>query len=61
MDEAHVEIAHAGAILGLIKQTVEVVQLAPFQHYIDSFLDHLKTSGYVSDSVAVKRSIVKAS
>ncbi len=36
----------------------EVVQHAPFQHYIDSFLDHLKTRGYVRDSVAVKRSIL---
>jgi integrase/recombinase XerD len=38
----------------------EVVQHAPFQHYIDSFLEHLKISGYVPYSVAVKRSIVMA-
>lgn len=38
----------------------EVVQLGQFQHHIDSFLDHLKTSGYAPDSVAVKMSIVSA-
>jgi site-specific recombinase XerD len=38
----------------------EVVQPAPFQHYIDSFLDHLKTSGYAPNSVTAKRSIVRA-
>ena len=38
----------------------EVARLCPFQHHIDSFLDHLKTSGYAPDSVAGKMSTIRA-
>ena len=40
--------------------TSEAVPLGPFQHLIDSFLDHLHADGYVPQSVAVKRSIAIA-
>ena len=44
----------------MLRNDSEVVRLGPFQHHIDSFLDHLQTSGYVPDSVAVKKSILMA-
>ena len=38
----------------------EVFRLDPFQHHVDSFVDHLHAKRYVPQSVAVKRSIVMA-
>ena len=38
----------------------EVFRLGPFQHHIDSFVDHLHANRYVPQSVAIKRSIIMA-
>lgn len=38
----------------------EVYRIGPFQHHVDSFVDHLHAKRYVPQSVALKRSIVMA-
>ena len=38
----------------------EVFRLGPFQHHVDSFVDHLRAKRYVPQSVAIKRSIIMA-
>ena len=38
----------------------EVLRLSPFQHHVDSFVDHLRAKRYAPHSVALKKSIIMA-
>ena len=38
----------------------EVLRLGPFQHHVDSFVDHLRAKQYALHSVALKKSIIMA-
>ena len=38
----------------------EVFRLGPFQHHVESFVDHLRAKKYALHSVALKKSIIMA-